>query len=120
VEPGSGFAPGLALAAWTGSCGVFGAGCGCLQPDVQEESGSESGVALAAWTGFRQLLWKPSRTVVLPVLCICWCCSQQFGLVPACSHGVFGAGSENLGPGAATESGFVSGLAAPVCSGGCS
>ena len=73
VVPGSGFAPGLAVAAWTGSCGVFGAGCGSPHPDVDEASGFESGPALAAWAGFQQLLRKLSRTSVFFVLCVCGC-----------------------------------------------
>ena len=116
--PGAAFAPGLAVAAWTGSCGVFGAGCGFLQPDVEEASGFESGPSLAAWTGFHQPLRKPSRTSVLSVVCVCSCVSQHYGLVPACSHGVFGTGVGNLWPGAAMESGFLSGPAVLVCAGG--
>ena len=112
------FASGLVVAAWTGSCGVFGAGCGFLQPDVEEASGFESGPSLAAWTGFHQPLRKPSRTSVLSVVCVCSCVSQHYGLVPACSHGVFGTGVGNLWPGAAMESGFLSGPAVLVCAGG--
>ena len=75
--PGAAFAPGLAVAAWTGSCGVCGAGCGCLHPDVDEASGFESGPALAAWAGFQQLLRKLSRTSVFLVLCVCGCRSHH-------------------------------------------
>ena len=83
-------------------------------------AGFESGPTLAAWTGFQQPLWNPLRPLVLLVWCSCGCSSRHLGLIPACSHGVFGAGLENVGPGAATESGFVSGPAVPVCTGGCS
>lgn len=69
-EPRSSFAPGPALIAWTGSCGVFGAGPGILQAHGPQGSGFLPGPAHAAWTGFSdEPRWNPLKTPVLPVWC---------------------------------------------------
>lgn len=59
---------------------------------------------------FVQTLGKPLRTSMLPVWLNCRCCSDHKELVFLCSHGVFWASSENLGPDLAAGSSFVSGL----------
>lgn len=59
---------------------------------------------------FVQTLGKPLRTSMSPVWLNCRSCSDHKELVFLCSHGVFWAGLENLGPDLAAGSSFVSGL----------
>ena len=111
--PRCGFAPGLALVAWTGSCGVYGAGPGILQADVPQGSGFVSGPA--AWSVFcDQPLGNPLMAAVLPFWCSVGSHSQPLQLVPGSSGRASGDGCGNPGPEIVLECGFVSESAHPV------
>lgn len=100
----------MASAVGPGSCCLFGASCGNFEPDASVQEGFGCGCAVAAWTvPCVRALWKPSGISKWQTLLICGCRSAPLGLAFAGCHGVFLAGSGNVGPELAAGSGFVCG-----------